>query len=64
MTTKAIAQRALDSIENRIQVLPEGVQQRVRNYAEAICMFAEDHGSIGVMAINLAAARKAVEVLP
>lgn len=64
MTTQAVAQRALDSIEKRILELDESVQDKVRNYAEAIGMFAADNGSIGTMALNLAAARRAVEVLP
>lgn len=63
MSTHKIAQAALDSIERRILQLDPEVQAKVRTNATAICMFVEDCGNVGVIALNLATARTAVEVL-
>lgn len=64
MSTQEVAQKSLDSIERRILELDPDVQHRVRTNAQAICMFVGNHGNVGVIALNLAAARTAVEVLP
>lgn len=57
------AQACLHRVQRRIEELPTESQDRAKNLAEAITLFAKSQGAIGHVALNLATARMAAEVL-